>query len=71
MISALIRRFHGAKVANVPYVTVWGSGTRRGSSFMSMMVAADLNEAKRWALLKSHGYQINRSRIITNGTAAA
>lgn len=26
VISALIRRFHGAKVAIVPYVTVWGSG---------------------------------------------
>ena len=29
VISALIRRFHEAKVANAPNVTVWGSGTPR------------------------------------------
>ena len=29
VVAALIRRFHEAKIANAPTVTVWGTGTPR------------------------------------------
>ena len=41
VIPALIRRFHEAKVANAPTVTVWGSGTpRREFLYVDDMAAA-------------------------------
>ena len=41
VIPALIRRFHEAKVANDPYVTIWGSGTPcREFLFVEDMAAA-------------------------------
>jgi GDP-L-fucose synthase len=52
VIPALIRRFHEAKVANAPTVTIWGSGTpRREFLYVDDMAAAsvfvmDLPKAK-------------------------
>jgi GDP-L-fucose synthase len=41
VIPALIRRFHEAKVANAPTVTIWGSGTpRREFLYVDDMAAA-------------------------------
>ena len=43
VIPALIRRFHEAKVANAPTVTVWGSGTpRREFLYVDDMAAASV-----------------------------
>ena len=43
VIPALIRRFHEAKVANNPSVTIWGSGTpRREFLFVDDMAAASV-----------------------------
>ena len=43
VIPALIRRFHEAKVANAPTVTIWGSGTpRREFLYVDDMAAASL-----------------------------
>ncbi|WP_062307821.1 GDP-L-fucose synthase [Polynucleobacter sinensis] len=43
VIPALIRRFHEAKVANVPVVTVWGSGApRREFLYVDDMAAASV-----------------------------
>ena len=44
VIPALIRRFHEAKVANAPSVTIWGSGTpRREFLYVDDMAAASLH----------------------------
>ncbi len=43
VIPALIRRFHEAKVANAPTVTIWGSGTpRREFLYVDDMAAASV-----------------------------
>jgi GDP-L-fucose synthase len=43
VIPALIRRFHAAKVANAPTVTIWGSGTpRREFLYVDDMAAASV-----------------------------
>jgi GDP-L-fucose synthase len=43
VIPALIRRFHEAKVANTPTVTIWGSGTpRREFLYVDDMAAASV-----------------------------
>ena len=43
VIPALIRRFHEAKVANAPSVTIWGSGTpRREFLYVDDMAAASV-----------------------------
>jgi GDP-L-fucose synthase len=43
VIPALIRRFHEAKVANAPNVTIWGSGTpRREFLYVDDMAAASV-----------------------------
>ena len=43
VIPALVRRFHEAKVANVPAVTIWGSGTpRREFLYVDDMAAASV-----------------------------
>jgi GDP-L-fucose synthase len=43
VIPALIRRFHGAKVGNVPEVVIWGSGTpRREFLYVDDMAAASV-----------------------------
>ena len=44
VIPALIRRFHEAKVANSPTVTIWGSGTpRREFLYVDDMAAASIH----------------------------
>ena len=44
VIPALIRKFHEAKVANAPFVTVWGTGTpRREFMYSEDMAAACLH----------------------------
>ena len=44
VIPALIRRFHGAKVAQSPRVTIWGTGTpRREFLYVDDMAAASLH----------------------------
>ena len=44
VIPALIRRFHEAKVANAPTVTIWGSGTpRRKFLYVDDMAAASVH----------------------------
>ena len=44
VIPALIRRFHEAKVANAPSVTIWGTGTpRREFLYVDDMAAASLH----------------------------
>ena len=56
VIPALIRRFHEAKVANAPNVTIWGSGTpRREFLYVDDMAAASvfvMNQPK--AMLYAH-----------------
>jgi GDP-L-fucose synthase len=56
VIPALIRRFHEAKVANAPNVTIWGSGTpRREFLYVDDMAAASvfvMNQPK--AMLDAH-----------------
>ena len=43
VIPALIRRFHGAKVANAPEVVIWGTGTpKREFLFVEDMAAASV-----------------------------
>jgi GDP-L-fucose synthase len=43
VIPALIRRFHGAKVANAPEVVIWGTGTpRREFLYVDDMAAASV-----------------------------
>lgn len=43
VIPALIRRFHEAKLANAPFVTIWGTGTpRREFLFVDDMAAASV-----------------------------
>jgi GDP-L-fucose synthase len=43
VIPALIRRFHEAKINNLPFVTVWGSGTpRREFLYVDDMAAASI-----------------------------
>lgn len=47
VIPALIRRFHEAKVNNVPTVTIWGSGTpKREFLFVDDMAAASVHVMK-------------------------
>ena len=44
VIPALIRRFHEAKLANAPSITIWGSGTpRREFLYVDDMAAASLH----------------------------
>jgi GDP-L-fucose synthase len=63
VIPALIRRFHEAKVANAPTVTIWGSGTpRREFLYVDDMAAAsvfvmNLNDAT---------YQANTSPMCSH-----
>jgi GDP-L-fucose synthase len=49
--AALIRRFHEAKVANAPKVTVWGTGTpRREFMFVDDLADACVFIAKNWSM---------------------
>src|SRR5258708_1249359 len=49
--AALIRRFHEAKVANAPKVTVWGTGTaRREFMFVDDLADACVFVAKNWSM---------------------
>jgi GDP-L-fucose synthase len=49
--AALIRRFHEAKIANTPQVTVWGTGTpRREFMFVDDLADACVFVLKNWSM---------------------
>ena len=49
--AALIRRFHEAKIANTPQVTVWGTGTpRREFMFVNDLADACVFVLKNWSM---------------------
>ena len=63
VVPALLRRFHEAKIANAPTVTVWGSGRPK----REFLYVDDMAEASIFVMnLKKSNYEISTQAMLSH-----